>query len=115
MTGTGTALEEGRILDCPDRGAPIRHVDEESMPACKCRCSATMFAGFDQVETIRSHSIIRPKVGGNVDLKAARDWFSSRRLKPRTRQPSHCFRSSRARGSNTLQEGFSEGRSIRCG
>jgi DNA-directed RNA polymerase subunit RPC12/RpoP len=82
MTGTGTALKENKTLNCSNCGAPIGYVEGESVLTCEHCGSATMLAGFDQIVTIQSHSIIRPKVGENAAVKAARDWLSTGRLKP---------------------------------
>ena len=82
MAETGSALAENKTLNCSNCGAPIEYVEGESVLTCEHCGSATMLAGFDQIVTIQSHSIIRPKLDEDAAVKAARTWLSEGRLKP---------------------------------
>jgi len=82
MAETTNVPSENKTLNCSNCGAPIGYVEGESVLTCEHCGSTTMLAGFDQIVTIQSHSIMRPRLDENSAVKTARAWLSEGRLKP---------------------------------
>mgnify|MGYP001020099417 FL=1 len=76
MAETTNVPSENKTLNCSNCGAPIGYVEGESVLTCEHCGSTTMLAGFDQIVTIQSHSIMRPRLDENSAVKTARAWLS---------------------------------------